>query len=328
MSARVTVRSSITKPPWSIRLWAMNWRMKSATAGPGQATQPFAHQEAALALARQQRLAVVELAHEVDLLAQRLDRIEQAKAGPAHPCGDRGAPEHTGEQAGGGLGDLLGDPERQRAAGIDRAAEGDHGLDPFAAQVGRRLVAEHPTLRVAAQVDVAPGRPADPLDRVGDRDHVVGEVALEPSLLALGSAEVDDPGVGSVLVQDRDRARGRRDVVDVGREHQRRHQDQRRTDGLVGVVAPQPVDRPLGDDLERRRLLVGLQATESRHLERVLRRGADPRRRLRDRLRDQVDPRTLPGIRATTALRILSRARGSRAPRRRRGDRPGRGSRP
>ena len=34
------MRSSITKPPWSIRLWAMNWRMKSATAGPGQATHP------------------------------------------------------------------------------------------------------------------------------------------------------------------------------------------------------------------------------------------------------------------------------------------------
>ena len=65
------MRSSITKPPWSIRLWAMNWRMKSATAGPGPGDPPLAHQEAALALARQQRLAVVELADEVEPLAQR-----------------------------------------------------------------------------------------------------------------------------------------------------------------------------------------------------------------------------------------------------------------
>ncbi len=42
MSASVTKRSSITKPPSSIRLWAMNCRMKSASAGPGQATQPSA----------------------------------------------------------------------------------------------------------------------------------------------------------------------------------------------------------------------------------------------------------------------------------------------
>ncbi len=42
MSASVSSRSSITKPPSSIRLWAMNWRRKSAIAGPGQATQPSA----------------------------------------------------------------------------------------------------------------------------------------------------------------------------------------------------------------------------------------------------------------------------------------------
>ena len=40
MSASVTSRSSTVKPPASIRLWATNWRMKSASAGPGQATQP------------------------------------------------------------------------------------------------------------------------------------------------------------------------------------------------------------------------------------------------------------------------------------------------
>ena len=42
MSASVTSRSSTMKPPSSIRLWATNWRMKSVSAGPGQATQPSA----------------------------------------------------------------------------------------------------------------------------------------------------------------------------------------------------------------------------------------------------------------------------------------------
>ena len=148
----------------------MNWRMKSATAGPGPGDPPLPHQEAALALARQQRLAVVELEDELDLLAQRLDRVEQAKAGAAHPGRDRGAPEDPGEHAGRRLGDLLGDPERQRDPGVDRAAEGDHRVDPLAAAVGGRLVTEHPALRVAAEVDVAPGRLAHPVDGLGDGD--------------------------------------------------------------------------------------------------------------------------------------------------------------
>ena len=42
MSASVSSRSSITNPPSSIRLCAMNWRRKSAIAGPGHATQPSA----------------------------------------------------------------------------------------------------------------------------------------------------------------------------------------------------------------------------------------------------------------------------------------------
>src|SRR5690606_35306499 len=48
--------------------------------------------------------------------------------------------------------------------------------------------------------------------------------------------------------------------------------------GLTGrrrVVAAQPVDRPRRDDVERRRLLVGLEPAETRHLERVLRGGAE-----------------------------------------------------
>ena len=41
---------------------------------------------------------------------------------------------------------------------------------------------------------VAAGLLADAVDRLVDREHVVVERALEPALLALGSAEVDDPG--------------------------------------------------------------------------------------------------------------------------------------
>ncbi|WP_372510302.1 hypothetical protein [Actinomadura madurae] len=40
MSASVTSRSPMTKPPVSIRLCWMNWRMNSASAGPGHDTQP------------------------------------------------------------------------------------------------------------------------------------------------------------------------------------------------------------------------------------------------------------------------------------------------
>ena len=59
-------------------------------------------------------------------------------------------------------------------------------------------------------------------------------------------------------------------------------------------VAAQPVDGPLGDDLVRRRLLVGLEAAEARHLEGVLRRGAEPAGRRGDQIFERstsVSPR-------------------------------------
>ena len=233
MSARVTVRSSITNPPWSIRLWAMNWRMKSATAGPGPGDPALPHQEPPLALARQQRLAVVELADEVDPLAQRLDRVEQAEAGAAHPRRHRGAPEDPGERRRRRLGDLLGDPERQRDPGVDRAAEGDHRVDPLAAPVRGGLVTEHPALRVAAEVDVAarspraPGRPRRRPRRRGRRGCARGR---PPRARGRRSRPPTDR---RRLVQDGDGARGGRDVVDLGGEHHRRHEQDRRPGGRV-----------------------------------------------------------------------------------------------
>ena len=200
MSASVTSRSSITKPPSSIRLWAMNWRRKSAIAGPGHATQPSASRNRRWPSRGQQRLAVVQAQDEVDPAAQRLDRVEQPEAGAARPRRQRHAAEDAvGEQLGGAGGELLGDAERHRQPRVDRAAERDQRAEPVVAAVGGRLVAEHPALRVAAEVDVAAGRLAHAVDGVGDREHVVGQRALESPLLVLGRAEVDHPRVDAVL---------------------------------------------------------------------------------------------------------------------------------
>ena len=105
MSASVTSRSSITKPPETSRLWTPNWRITSASAGPGPGDPAVGLEEAALALARQQRLAVVELADEVEPLAQRLGRVHQPEAGAAQPT--PGTPRR-GE-------DVLGEEGRGRA---------------------------------------------------------------------------------------------------------------------------------------------------------------------------------------------------------------------
>jgi hypothetical protein len=52
----------------------------------------------------------------------------------------------------------------------------------------------------------------------------------ETTLLLLGHTEVDHPRIDSVLVQERNRAGPRRDVVDLGGQHHRRH----RTSSLSG----------------------------------------------------------------------------------------------
>ena len=163
-------------------------------AGPGDPALRL--EEAALALAREQRLAVVELADELQPLAQRLGRVEHPEAGPAEPGGHAAGREDVlGEEGGRGDRRLLGEPEGERPAGVDGAAEDDDRVDPLRAPVGGDLVAEHPALAVAADVDLlAAGLLADPVDRLVDREHVVVERALEPALLVLGRAEVDDPG--------------------------------------------------------------------------------------------------------------------------------------
>ena len=185
--------------------------------------------ELALALARKQRVAIVQREHELDLLAQRLGRVEQAKAEPAGPGRDGVAGQRAvGDQARAADGELFRDPERQRAPHVDRRAERDHAREALAAPVGGGLVAVHAALRVAAEMHVAPGLGAHDLDGVADRDHVIGQRALQAALLVLGRAEVDDPRVGAALGEHRDGARARRDVVDVGGEHHRRDEQDRR----------------------------------------------------------------------------------------------------
>ena len=88
-----------------------------------------------------------------------------------------------------------------------RAAEDDERVDSLRAAVGGDLVTEHPTLGVAADVDlVSAGLLADAVDRLVDCDHVVIERTLETSLLPLRRTEIDDPGVDAVAVEDVDGA--------------------------------------------------------------------------------------------------------------------------
>ena len=122
---------------------------------------------------------------------------------------------------------------------------------------------------------------------------MIGQGALQPALLALGRAEVDHPGVDAAVLQQRHRAGLRRDVVDLGGEHHRRHEQHRRPAGrLAGVVAAQPVDALLADHLEGRGLLVDVQAAEARDLERVLGGRAEAAGRLGEGARQERHGRT------------------------------------
>ena len=169
---------------------------------PGPGHPAVGLQEPALALARQQRLAVVQLKEELDLAAQRLDRIEQPEAVAAGPGRQRPArAAASASRSAAPAANCSGSPNGIARARVDRAAERDQRAEAVVAAVGRRLVAEHPALRVAGEVDVGAGRLAHPVDRVGHRQHVVGERALQAALLALGRAEVDHPGIGAALVQ-------------------------------------------------------------------------------------------------------------------------------
>jgi hypothetical protein len=93
---------------------------------------------------------------------------------------------------------------------------------------------------------------AHAVDGVVHRENVVGQGAREAALLALRIAEVDHPGDGPALVEEADGARVGRDVPHLGRHHERRDQDDRRTTVAGrGKIPPQPVRRPFRSDLVR-----------------------------------------------------------------------------
>jgi hypothetical protein len=252
----------------------LTYEVRHRGSGPGDPSLAF--EEAALALAGQQRLTVVQLKQELDLVPQRLDGVEQLEAVAARPGGKSPSAQRVGKQLGGACGELLRKPERHRLPRVDRTAERDQRSQAVVAAVGGRLVTEHAALRVTGEVHVVTGRIADPVDGVRHRQHVVSQRPFQTPHFALGRAEVDNPGVRTVVAQDRHRARARGNVVDLGGEHQRRHQQDRGTDTvLVWVVVTQAVHALLRNQLVWRRLLVGRQPTEARHFERVLSGGSD-----------------------------------------------------
>ena len=127
--------------------------------GTGPSDPAVGLEELALSLARQKRVAVVELADEVELLAGGLDGVEHAEARAGHPCGNGCAGKRAdGEDVGDASRDILGDAQWHGGGGVDRAAEGDEARKALAPAKRRRLVAEHPALAVAAEVRILAGR--------------------------------------------------------------------------------------------------------------------------------------------------------------------------
>ena len=283
MSDSVTRSPWMEKPPLIIRLCAMNCLSSSAIAGPGPRDPAVGREEAALLLPRQQRLAVVQLAQEVEPRLRGLDRVEHLEPGARQPARDVDAGEDViGHEIGGARGKPGGQVHRQRGQRVDRRAERDDAGEVLGPPVGRGLVGEHPALRVAGKVDVAAGDLLDGVDGLAQRDDMVGEVALHAALDLVGRAEVDDPRVDARLVQDADRAVVAGDVPHVGRHHHRVHHQHRAArrfgagPGVGREIAPQPVHRHALDDLERRRHRAGFQAAVTQHFQPVLRGGHQP----------------------------------------------------
>ena len=252
------------------------------------------HQESTLTLAGEQRVAVVELGGELDLVADRADRVEHAEAGLARPRRHRHVREHAvGDEVDGVDEQFVVEAERHLAVRVDRAAVGDDAGEALRPAVGGGLVTEHAALAVAGEVDVATGRFDHLVDGGGQRDDVVGEGAFEPALLALWRTEVDDPRIDARGGELTDGAGLGRHVVDVGRQHHRRDEDDRRPADVVVpgrrvAVAAQLVDAVRRHDLVGRRFLAGLEPAEAGDLQRVLRGLPEPHDRSGQSSRSEI----------------------------------------
>ena len=110
----------IAKPPVIIRLCAMNCLSSSAIAGPGPGDPALGRQEPPLLFAGQQRLAVVQLAQEVQPRLRGLDRVEHLEAGARQPARDVDAAEHVvGHEVRGRRRQAGGQVHRQRGQRVD-----------------------------------------------------------------------------------------------------------------------------------------------------------------------------------------------------------------
>ena len=298
MSASVTSRSSITKPPWSIRLWAMNWRMKSASAGPGQATQPSPIRK------RRWRSRGSSASRSCSWSTKsscwRSDFTGSSRRKPVRliHAGQRAARRRRARRGTRRRGPATssGSPSGSAPARVDRAAEGDQAGDALAAPVGRGLVAEHPALASSRRG----GRRAPVASRTRSTASLTrerrGRRACARARPPRARARRSRPPTG----RRRARAGPRRRWTPARRRRPRRASISGGTSrtggapaGVVGEVVAQAVDAPRGDDLVRRGLLAGLQAAEARDLERVLRGRAEAGCGLCDRIGYEADGETL-----------------------------------
>ena len=147
----------------------------------------FGLQEAPLLFAGQQRLAVVQLAQEVQPRLRGLDRVEHLEPGARQPAGDVDAAEHVvGHEVGGRRRDAGRQVHRQAGQRVHRCAERDDAGEVLRPPEGRGLVGEHAALGVAGQMHVAAGDLLDGVDGLAERDDVVGEVAVHAALDLVG----------------------------------------------------------------------------------------------------------------------------------------------
>ena len=243
---------------------------------PGPRDETLAAEEPTSSLALLERLAIVELPHEVHELThffvegEQLEPVAGEKAGQAFEFvdGDFDCTLHQLEQA---TGDVV-LKDREVAVNIDGASPGHDRGQASRLSVRCHLIGEHPPLRVPHEMHVVPGLVADEVDGIADRLDVVVESAVHPALFSLGRPEVDHPHVEAEVAKRSNPADVRRDVVDLGGHHERRNQQSRRRNTgfvVIPAIATKTRDRHFVRDLVRGMLEIG-EVSKTRELEGIL----------------------------------------------------------